>query len=494
MAQFDKNHHKERREIAQADLFPLTIIRTETVLSRLPIHNLSKKGKVDIRIVKKNTRGEINLHWEVSHSERYGQPRQIAYKLDTIVINQKIDAAERPLPKIICLGSLRDIAHELGLGGDTNNIKKALRQNAFTGIAAKVHYKATDGTEKWLEADFTRYSVVFTGEKLPNRQKADAVYLIFNEPYWEVLNSVPTRPLDYNYLKSLPPMAQRFYEIVSFKIFAAIKYRHPVAKLTYSEYCTFSAQQRYHEYDRVKKQMYKIHRPHIKSAYIAGVKFTSTTDEDGAPDWIMQYVPGEKAHAEYEFFTNKKQLKSLLPKKANETPTQTRAVELVGYFYQRFHHEEVISPSSKEIEQATELIAKYGIDRSRFIVDYSFTEAQETHYSPKFFGGILQYVDHALQSFTKREKQRQQEDAGKQEERFQRAYEAYRQREIERIKSTISPEELAETESQVRAELESEGTFPNMIGMGVRIRIDALLEERAGVVPYEAWRLQQTSM
>src|SRR5262249_39161427 len=70
-----------------------------TVLSRLPIHNLSKKGRVNIQITKKNKYGEIDLRWEVSYNDRYGQPRQLAYKLDTIVINQKTDELGRPLPK-----------------------------------------------------------------------------------------------------------------------------------------------------------------------------------------------------------------------------------------------------------------------------------------------------------------------------------------------------------------------------------------------------------
>jgi hypothetical protein len=55
---------------------PIRRIRTETVLSRLPIHNLAKKGRVNIQIVKKDSNGQVTLQWEVSHSERYGQPRQ----------------------------------------------------------------------------------------------------------------------------------------------------------------------------------------------------------------------------------------------------------------------------------------------------------------------------------------------------------------------------------------------------------------------------------
>ena len=283
-------------------LAPLQIIRTETVLSKLPIHNLSKTGSFEIQIIRKNSRGEVELRWEVSYNSRYGPPRQLAYKLDTIVINRRIDELGRPVPKVIRLGSLRDIASELELGGDTNNARKALRQNAFTGIAARLTYRGTDGSERRVEADFTRYNVVFAGEKLPDGRSADCVYLILNEPYLEVLNSAPMRPLNYEYLKILPPAAQRFYEIVSYKIFAALKHQHPQAKLHYSDFCTCSAIQRYFDYDHFKKQMYKIHKLHLDSGYLAKINYQQTVDGAGNPDWAMLYEPGPRARAEFAAF------------------------------------------------------------------------------------------------------------------------------------------------------------------------------------------------
>jgi hypothetical protein len=71
----------------QTDLVPVDVIRTETVLSKLPVHNLAKKGRVNIHITSKNERGEIEFAWKVSPNSDYGEPRQLAYKLDTIVIN-----------------------------------------------------------------------------------------------------------------------------------------------------------------------------------------------------------------------------------------------------------------------------------------------------------------------------------------------------------------------------------------------------------------------
>src|SRR5688500_177575 len=116
MAQIEKEL-KEQLAKSKDELTPLSIIRTETVLSKLPVHNLAKEGDVDIRILKKNDHGEVELRWQVSYNSRYGEARQIAYKLDTIVINRRIDEEGRPVPEIIKLGSLRDLAHELGLGG-----------------------------------------------------------------------------------------------------------------------------------------------------------------------------------------------------------------------------------------------------------------------------------------------------------------------------------------------------------------------------------------
>src|ERR1700733_4749037 len=107
-----------------AEAATLDIIRTETVLSRLPVHNLAKKGTIKISIIKKTETGEVELLWNVSPSRDYGEPRQLAYKLDTIVINQRIDEAGRPLPKMLRLGSLGEICNELGVaqqGGKSKN-------------------------------------------------------------------------------------------------------------------------------------------------------------------------------------------------------------------------------------------------------------------------------------------------------------------------------------------------------------------------------------
>jgi hypothetical protein len=292
---------------SNAVLAPLNPIRVETALSRYPIHRLARKGSINIDIRDANEDGEVTIKWEVDYSKKHGQPGPLAYKLDTLIINRRIEETPRPIPRILKLGSLRDICRELGLseGENVTTIRKALRQNAFAGITAKIRYKQGDGTEKTLEADFTRYSVVLTGEKLPDGRRADGVYIILSDVFMQVINSALTRPLDYDYLKGLPPAPQRFYELLSYQMYATLKNDRPRAKLTYSEFCTYAPQTRHFDWERVRLQMHKIHCPHRESGYLAGVDFQQTTDRNGQPDWIMLYQPGPKARAEYRAFTRR---------------------------------------------------------------------------------------------------------------------------------------------------------------------------------------------
>jgi hypothetical protein len=287
----------------QLELTPQNTIRIETALSRFPVHKLARKrGGITIDIRETTPAGEVKTKWEVTYNNKYGQPGALAYKVDTLLINRRIDDERPSIPKVIKLGSLSELCRELGVrrcGANANDIKKALMQNVGAIINAKLSYKATDGTERTIEAGFSRYSVIFTGESFPDGRKADAVYVLLNDIYLKVLNEAQTRPLDYDYLRDLPPTAQRFYELIGFQIYAVLKHERPRARMLYSDFCTRAPQTRYPDYEHVKKQMYKVHAPHLKSGYLAKVEFQQRRGEGGELDWLMLYTPGRKAAAEF---------------------------------------------------------------------------------------------------------------------------------------------------------------------------------------------------
>ncbi len=292
----------------QTDLVAPNRIRVETAFARFPIHCLSKKSVVTIDLQHLNEAGNADFKWEVTYNSKHGQPGPLAYKVDTLIINRLLDKIGRPLPELIRIGSLSDVCRSLGTqdtGPNIANVKAAFLQNASAFINAKVRYKTKTGREKWAEAGYTRYSVIFTGEALPDGTQADAVHIVLNPPYRELLNHVETRPLDYDYLKKLSAGPQRFYELLSFQIYGAIASKRARAKMLYSDYCKYAPQVRYCDFNHVKKQMYKLHVPHRESGYVIKVGYQETTDNEGKADWEMFYTPGPKALAEYHAFTNR---------------------------------------------------------------------------------------------------------------------------------------------------------------------------------------------
>ena len=259
----------------------------------------------------------------------------------------------------------------------------------------------------------------------------------------------------------------------------------------------YSAQQRYEEYKQIKKQMYKIHLPHLESGYLKKVDHETTLNSEGKQDWIFHYTPGPKAEAEFRAFNGKHATiadsldqDSILPLEASEASAPDSARDLVEYF-QNFTHSDTTISSAKDLALAKSWISQYGIEQARFIVDYSVGEADSSKYDVKMLVGIRKYADAAIKQFTAREAQRLEETRKKREDRLKEQFEHYRDQEIARIKSTMSADELADLESTIRVDLQAKGSKPLTLEMEMRHRRDKQLEIRAGVLTFEEWRKQQ---
>lgn len=454
---------------------PQSIIRVETALSRYPVHRLARQGSTSIEIREQSDDGETIIKWEVSPNSRYGQPGPLAYKIDTLIVNRRIEETSRPIPKIIKLGSLRDICHELGIGtGESvNSIKNALRQNAFAGITAKFCYRGNDGSERSLEADFTRYSVVFTGEKLPNGRKANGVYIVLNEIFMQVLDGAQTRPLDYEYLKVLNPASQRLYEILSYQMYASVRNGRPHAKLVYSEFCTYAPLTRHEEWENVRSQMNKIHAPHKESGYIASVEFEEIFENDGRSDWIMIYTPGEKAREEYRTFSQQGGPRTLHA--APSAPSELVQPALA------FEDDENVEPTPMEREliargiskrTAAQLVGRYSADRIESQIErFDWLKAKEPKSIARNDGGFLaeairnEYpMPNGFETKADREKRLADEKLKKQQEREAAAQaRAALQRDAEIDRKATELWEAMLPEERLEFELEALAATPDDI-------------------------------
>ena len=376
-------------------------IWVESVMAKLPLHTLSTQGQMHVRIEKRNDDGEISLLWQVSPSSQFGEPRHLAYRLDTALINKRIDEAGQPTPKIIRLGSFRSICRELGLtesGHNFNDIKNALSQNAGATIKAKIFYRDKTGRQRKLEAVFNRYSVIFTGDTLPDGAEADGVYVVMNDIYQGFLNHAPLRPLDFSYLRQLSPSACRFYEIVSFRIYAALKYGWPKTSMIYSEYCEATGQRRLETGTEVSKQMYKLHKPHLASGYLAKVEFEKTKDAEGRPDWSIWYSPGPRARDEYvKFSAGREGASETVETNGRILPrSQSPAEELVTHFLTIRFGGARRRISDKEIDIAEAMLKTHDIGKAKGVVTAALRSAVEAGVKPMWMTGLKGHIEEIL--------------------------------------------------------------------------------------------------
>src|SRR6266446_5155259 len=167
--------------------------------------------------------------------------------------------------------------------------------------------------------------------------------------------------------------------------------------------------------------MYKIHRPHLAAGYLAQVRYSATTDATGEPDWFLHYTPGPKARAEYAAFMRQPGVEPARPRPEDAEPAdllalvmpETPAAEpaepphpqaeaLVQQFYQRFHGLAQVTPTAKELTQATAMLTTHGREKAQYLLTFSHQAAQATRYDPQVFGGILHYTDCALAAYDAR--------------------------------------------------------------------------------------------
>ena len=196
--------------------------------------------------------------------------------------NAALSELPRPLPRLVRIGDLREIARELNHGGDTNAVRRAFDQNAPTFIRAKITYQTTDENRRHWRVTSTATTCSTEGTPYPDGRRAETVYIGLNDPYYGLMNKSEIRPLDFAYLRQLTPAAQRFYELVSPKIFAVLKNGRSTAWIRYSDYCQYAVQKPQPTRSRMQAQMAAVHRPHRQSGYIASVNYKPSPTDDGS--------------------------------------------------------------------------------------------------------------------------------------------------------------------------------------------------------------------
>ncbi len=436
---------------------PLDPIRVEMVSTEMPVHQLAKRGEQEIRVIRRPRRGgQATMYWKAEPNLAVGRPGQLAYHLDTWVINRRLDEIPRPLPRLIRIGDLREIARELGQGGDTNAVKRAFEQNASTFIRARLTYRCQSGGEDTFEGYFNRYTVFYRGQALPGGRRAESVYISLNDPYYGLVNRSTRRPLDFGYLRQLPPAAQRLYELVSTKVFATIKNRQQAAWMRYSDLCALAVLTRCETKRRMQIQLAAIHRPHVKSGYFEKIGYRAVASDDDKPDWIIDYVPGPRARREFDAFNGARvphrrhqpsPLSSHRPKSwpmrpsvaSTASPATEPTVQVARRFAEKRFGVAAERPTQTQLDRARDLLAAVSadVDAATLAIDLAArAAAADPRGFPSHLGGVVQggFVERALAMRAAEARERDATAARDREQERRRRYEVWcRERAAERI-------------------------------------------------------------
>jgi hypothetical protein len=136
-------------------------------------------------------------------------------------------------------------------------------------------------------------------------------------------------------------------------------------------------------------------------------------------------------------------------------PADPKAYKLAAHFHEKLgrpDHE----PMSKELDQATTLVADHGYHLAEYIVDYALEEAHKTNFKMRTFGAVFQYCQEALKSHEEEKKQRK----------------------LFEIQENKRKQESLKEEKQAKREWEALDRFYNSLAPKERERVDIIAEQR----------------
>lgn len=296
--------------IPDDEQLPITpeVLRSEVNLLTFPFFALSRKGlrrriETEYRAVVERGEQKMEILWQVSSNAKYGYPGPFDQKVHR-AIEEIIN--ELPLPVQNPIGfSIYELCKRMQLedagGAAYRKIKEGLERIVATTVKSSGTFYAK-GRKKFIDDVFHLYDrIVFRGERLPDGTMAEQNYLFLNNWYLENLNARYVRPLDYTYYKQLDSnIAQRLYEILGVKFYGLLHGGFTSIGYRYSTLCQLLPLTRQRYISRARQILDPAHAELVRTEFLAEVQWAEVEKEH--EDWLITYIPGERARAELERF------------------------------------------------------------------------------------------------------------------------------------------------------------------------------------------------
>jgi hypothetical protein len=309
------------------------VIRPEVNFLVLPFfalwdNDVKKKSEISYRTTVIRDTQRLEISWTVSSTYRYGYPGPFDRDVHKAV-EQIISELPLPIQNPIPLGSLYSLCKRMGidkLGGEQyRKIKEAFKRIIATTIESEGTFYIKQ-KKAWVEDIFHLYDrVIFKGEDLQNGGIADNNYLYLNSWYLDNINANYTKPIDWNYYRSLEtPIAQRLYELLSVKFFGLIMRKGKFIAYKYSTICDLLPTNRQKYLSFAKRSLEQAHKKLEETAFLEHWDWAELPQRE--KDWLIKYYPGKRAKAEIERYKAGDQLEFELLSRSEEEVTEEEKV------------------------------------------------------------------------------------------------------------------------------------------------------------------------
>lgn len=433
---------------------------------------------------------------EVIPHPGYGKPSVFAYKVYQAIL-KKLSDYGHPVPEGVSFGhrELMRLVGRTSTGGkNSKELVRVLNQFRNTAINCWFYDKHTKMGGNLSFSLASRFLYTYKG-----RGSISLVTLWLDPLLIKSINNHYTFCLNFARMENLEPISVALYKHLYFhfsNIYSTKRSEDFTFRKDYAEICRAwlgglkTLQYRAHI---LKDQLGKHLEALKKTRLIKSCEIEKNAEGDG---FNLVFRPGRGFFEDYEHFYRRRMQAELPFTLAVDEHTIQKPQEIVRYFYQKLYGANEVDElgfSEKETSFAASLLERHTMGDARGFIDYGLAEASKTNFDIKTLGGLKKYYPLYTKHLAGQARARTvqaEEDEKRTNERKLAAYDSYRQGEVAKIRSALSPAEIEGIETGIREELEAHHSGARVLSGWIRIRADRAIAEKHGVLSFAEWQEQ----
>jgi hypothetical protein len=431
---------------------------------------------------------------EVVPHPGYGKPSVFAYKVYQAIL-KKLSDYGHPVPEGVSFGhrELMRLVGRTSTGGkNSKELVQVLNQFSNTAINCWFYDKHTKTGGNLTFYLANRFLYTYKG-----RGSISLVTLWLDPLLIKSINNHYTFCLNFARMENLEPISLALYKHLYFhfsNIYSTKRSEDFTFRKDYAEICrAWLGGLKVLRYKaKIEQEQLGKHLEALKhTRLIKSYAIEKNADGDG---FNLVFRPGVGFFEDYGSFYRRRMQAELPFALAVDEQTIQKPQEIVRYFYQKLYGTKEVDElgfSEKETSFAASLLEKHTLGDVRGFIDYGLGEASKTNFDIKTLGGLKKYYLPYTKYLAGQARARTvqvEEDEKRVNEQKLNAYDSYRQGEVAKIRSVLSPTEIEVIENGIREELEAQHAGAKIFSGWIRQRADRAIAEKHGILSFAEWQ------